>query len=453
MRLATILAMLGALLAWLSATTFQPESSATAAPAGTTRLQYVGAGSCASAACHSQPVPQGTTGCEYTTWASRDRHARAYTVLLEDRSKQIEKNLKRLPSLADAKPEENQFCLKCHALPLPPEQQGRTALLLDGVSCERCHGPAQHWLARHYLPDWQRTSATEKQRLGMYPTKDLVFRAELCASCHVGTTDADPIHDLLGAGHPRINHYEFSNHLAQMPPHWNERRERARQPGIEARAWAIGQVVSARAALELLEKRARDRTSPWPEFAEYECAACHHDLREPSIREQPGPGKPQLSALSWNTWFEPALPYALDGDLPPEFAEIRRLMAERYPDRDRVAPLARAAADRLREALPRVASARYDEPDQLARRLAAVADGPPPTGWDGAAQRYLALTALYRTLGELAPQRRQPSILASLRTLHGMLEPPPGRDVRNPHRLSLERFREEQQKIRDQLGR
>src|SRR5262245_47556303 len=46
-------------------------------------LQWQGTSSCASAACHGNTGPPGSKGCEYTTWVSDDKHARAYEVLFD----------------------------------------------------------------------------------------------------------------------------------------------------------------------------------------------------------------------------------------------------------------------------------------------------------------------------------------------------------------------------------
>src|SRR5438105_3184372 len=53
---------------------------------------YVGVSSCASVACHNAKGPAGTKMSEYSTWA-HDKHADAYSVLLDPRSKRIERNL------------------------------------------------------------------------------------------------------------------------------------------------------------------------------------------------------------------------------------------------------------------------------------------------------------------------------------------------------------------------
>ena len=55
------------------------------------------------------------------------------------------------------------------------------------------------------------------------------------------------------------------------------------KPLNAAKAWLVGRTAHAEAACKLLASRATrsasDPRTPWPEFAEYNCAACHHNLR------------------------------------------------------------------------------------------------------------------------------------------------------------------------------
>src|SRR5262249_20110991 len=51
---------------------------------------------------------------EYVTWVKRDTHAKAYNVLLEDKSKTIVNNLLEY---SNRKPQEIALCLNCHTLP------------------------------------------------------------------------------------------------------------------------------------------------------------------------------------------------------------------------------------------------------------------------------------------------------------------------------------------------
>src|SRR5262249_33878055 len=147
----------------------------------------------------------------------------------------------------------------------------------------------------HHLPEWQTKSVAEKKALGMRPTKDLLERADACAKCHVGAADREVNHDLIAAGHPRLN-FEFGTYLANRPKHWQEKGDNARTD-FEARVWTVGQIASLHAALDLLEARAAaahggKKDAPpgerpvWPEFSEYDCFACHHSLRDEESRRK-----------------------------------------------------------------------------------------------------------------------------------------------------------------------
>ena len=160
----------------------------------------------------------------------------------------------------------------------------------------------------------------------------------ICAGCHVGSPADDEHllrdvnHDLIAAGHPRLD-FSFSAYLNLMPKHWPDgpRRQDSRpahygfRPDSETHAetWAIGQAVTAQAALELLAYRAGSdeklangankehlAPAPWPEFSEYDCYACHHQLDNsfPSSRQkaaQRRAGTDQLGSLRWGTWCFP----------------------------------------------------------------------------------------------------------------------------------------------------
>src|SRR5205085_2172708 len=111
--------------------------------------------------------------------------------------------------------------------------------------------------------------------------------------------------------------------------HWNVAAEKspgAAGPALEAKLWAVGQAITGQAALELLEHRARSAGKaghPWPEFAEYDCYACHHSLQEPSPRQSPRPARFGLKVgqLPWGTWYFPLVdhlnPQGPASDAPP----------------------------------------------------------------------------------------------------------------------------------------
>jgi hypothetical protein len=411
-------------------------------PAG--HIPYVGVASCASMACHNAQGPKGSLRSEYSTWAAYDPHGRAYSVLRNERSQRIAKNL-RLKKLAH----QEGLCLKCH-VGLGWEEASHTPgfTLEDGVGCESCHGPAGRWLTEHFKAAWRDLTPAQKQRQGMADTKNLVGRAGTCVVCHVGTPGGDMNHDLIAAGHPRLN-FEFAAFHAVLPHHWDDRKDKdpsvdpRGRPDFEARAWVVGQMVTARAALRLLAGRARlaeenPKKQPWPEFAEYDCYACHHDLKDTSWRQSKAHyGKRQPGSLPWGDWYYSMTPEALDllnkeGD--PTFVEalhsLKGKMQRGYPPTKAVIAEA-AAADA-----------------QLAHDLAQWLQGPPrplpvvgafttiakerqqaDKNWDTAAQHYLSLAALYNAWTDMG--RPAPGLpTGEYGTLKRM-----GRELRYPQRF------------------
>jgi hypothetical protein len=168
--------------------------------------------------------------------------------------------------------------------------------------------------------------------------------------------------------------------------------------------------VSAQAAVELLRYRASTPGKPWPEFAEYDCFACHHEIRGEGVR--PGAGGP--GALPWSRWYYAMLPELArlqPGEAPPDLRvldDLGALMSRRLPpDRPAVTGKAEAAADLLAGWSRRLAGAPPREARSLTRLLAGLAGERPPAGdWDSYAQLYLALAATYNALGDVAPATR-----------------------------------------------
>jgi hypothetical protein len=438
-------------------------------------FQLRGAASCAAVACHNASGPLGSKGAEYSTWITRDPHTKAYTALYNSRSQGIEQALYRLPSGKYARAEKDTLCLKCHGIDM--DQGDRAPLSLsDSFSCESCHGPAEKWLSQHYLADWRQKSIRAKADLGMRATKDLLVRAEMCVSCHVGGPDREVNHDLIAAGHPRLN-FEYSSFLAILPKHWDERDEKRRYPDLEARTWAIGQAASARAALQLLAARAEPKNRRlWPEFAEYDCFACHHDLQSPSWRQERDVKKyaksqegPKAGALPWGTWYMSMLPEALATQQPTSDSQllalingIRSEMGKTYPNPEHIASQARVAADGLHAYLSSLASADYADGAILNQLLASIARDHrkvAAANWDGAAQVYLALTAVYQAQADVDPLRRDRRLASHFNEMVSCLGFPKvdvgayssPRDML--HADAARKFLQELERIQDHLGR
>ncbi len=302
----------------------------------------------------------------------------------------------------------------------------------DGVSCEACHGPAERRLAPHFRSGWAALSSADRLALGQSDSRSLRGRIRLCVDCHVGAAGMDVNHDLIAAGHPRLS-FEFASFHYVLHKHWDYAKDRdptadpRGRRDFEARAWLLGQLVSARAALALLADRAADRARPWPEFAEYDCAACHHDLGKP-----PPPRAGKLGTLPPSRWYTSLVPDAFAGlgvsfDVPMRdaLAEIGSAMATNRPDRRQVGDRARRAVALLDQRLAEVRELTTLAPvDALLRQIARDAGALPAHRWDETTQLYLAIAALRRAQRDMdLPQ--QPLALPRVRDL---LHWVPGRD-------------------------
>ncbi|WP_435017367.1 multiheme c-type cytochrome [Tundrisphaera sp. TA3] len=407
------------------------------------RPVWVGTGSCAALACHGQRSdPARAGGAEYAYWASYDPHNKAFSVLFDDRSRQIEANYRRLVDVDNARAFADDLCLRCHVHQgydsRDPSAHAPGFASDDGAGCESCHGPAGKWLAPHTEAGWRSLSVAQKEAdFGFRTTKDLLVRARICAECHVGDGSAEVNHDLIAAGHPRLN-FDYAGQLAKLPKHWRVGDDKARHPDYEAKAWALGRLAGARAALDLLESRARraapdDSRAPWPEFSEYGCFSCHQGLDRTGGRstvKSPGliPG-----SLPWGSWTLASAP--IPGPSPGRLAIgepesplglLRGVMVEADPDPATVARRARAAADEL----GRRAELLNRSPLSLAEIRASLADviAEAPTSlrsdWDTAAQSYLAIVALRASLMEFDARYADPRIRSGLAGMYQELNLP-----------------------------
>jgi hypothetical protein len=147
---------------------------------------------------------------------------------------------------------------------------------------------------------------------------------------------------MIAAGHPPLRFELSAYHDKITRKHWSD-AERIQTPDFKTRLWAAGQKAAADAALALVESRAaraaaKDKHTPWPEFAEYDCFACHQRLRTPPYAtvalksERPGiPGwQPWNLALMEHNRSEQigALRTALGRSLVTDPETIRGLAAE-----------------------------------------------------------------------------------------------------------------------------
>ena len=302
--------------------------------------------SCFTSSCHGSLTPDlhedAIRADEYFVWQN-DPHARAHQTLFGARSTAIfqrlgltDDQLQPLTGQADRFQTAWTNCLACHetnrhlAALSSETELPRVSLLKivdrdpEGVSCESCHGDARGWLHRHYRTDWKTLGNDHQQELGYIPGDNVAARVKRCATCHVGSNAGDVNHDLIAAGHPALR-FEYVWYSSRLPRHWMSGRRAAVAQGVgqhtgkdsamapadPTRDWLIGQLVTAIAALEQLERRAAESETngSWPELSEYNCFACHHDLKRDSWRRERGiPGlaatgsKKSRLVVPWGNW-------------------------------------------------------------------------------------------------------------------------------------------------------
>jgi hypothetical protein len=277
------------------------------------------------------------------------------------------RQLDRLSANAEVRPEKDSRCLVCHSMKHAAPADENVDVLSDGVGCESCHGPASEWVGEHFQ---YKLTPEDRGRLGMWNTDRLLTRTQICVECHVGGPGREVDHDLIAAGHPRLQ-FEMGAYFAALPKHWKDSEDRANHGNdFDAKLWALGQVSASQAALEQLARRAEPAgASPhiWPEFSEWSCSACHHDLRDNPAIQQRVAGKQALSgrSIDWDSWNHfmtrgrtQRLSAAFELNKDPQMAAraqvidsnfgiLERQMRQLNPKRQQVADLARRTASEL----------------------------------------------------------------------------------------------------------
>lgn len=226
---------------------------------------------------------------------------------------------------------------------------------VPGISCSYCHqaGADNRWIDQHSSltakASWRTLTPPAKAALGMRDLVSVGSRAELCLSCHMGNIEQHKFvtHQMYAAGHPPLPSMELSTFTDAMPRHWLTQAERAKslaaypqraayflntypalrslsEPSAEAAGklepwppvdfsqlpWQTETLVGGALAaqqnwLRLVIQAAQTDDSQqvvaWGDYAFYDCAACHHDLRKPSdrqaLRRSGPPGRPRF--LEW----------------------------------------------------------------------------------------------------------------------------------------------------------
>ena len=245
----------------------------------------------------------------YQLWVENNPHAKSWRTFCSDESVAMMRRLRILDAdgqITDRAGYDN--CLACHNStdrfgtidPLAVGHRVDQKFIPEGIGCSGCHGPSERWAGPHTRRGWDPVAAIDD---GFVPAGDLLVRARMCASCHVGDVDRDMNHDIIAAGHPALR-YEFATFHHRQPKHWRDIEEN--DPGwYEAQLWLAGQIAATDASSSLMVKRAAaDRTgdtiSHWPELSAHDCASCHHTLGFSNRRRPIGPPAAIAPASRWN---------------------------------------------------------------------------------------------------------------------------------------------------------
>jgi hypothetical protein len=287
---------------------------------------------------------------ERTTWEKQDPHSCAHKQIVPDKDKTpIAFRMQTILSKArpagyriDAAPE----CLTCHAtdtkVGVHKELKDRTAAEFltktgetdIGVGCTACHGHDGRYLAPHFselpaagtaFPAFRsRPPANKQSDFGLRDLRNPHVKAALCTSCHVGNPGEGKVvtHEMYAAGHPPLPPFELATFMAAEPEHWGHGAEmpfladlaksdakkawefyHARAETVEssaARNVAVGSIAALKAEMAGIAAELTKSKGSLPDFARFDCYACHHDLVIPSPRQEAGyvgaPGRPPLKA-------------------------------------------------------------------------------------------------------------------------------------------------------------
>lgn len=369
---------------------------------------YYGTLACSNAGCHDNPANPNQKDiilCNYDEvriWSTQDKHRIANKVLTSERGKQMAK-------LLDIKGDitKEPACVSCHGVLVENEKLiHKPSFSLDeGVSCGACHGMNKEWVAKHsdFLEreTWRAMSRKVKEEhYGMNDLWDPEKRAGLCVSCHVGNTAEGKVvtHTMYAAGHPPLPGVEIASFSDAMPRHWKYLSEKS--PKVQkileydptmaelerTQLVVVSALVSLRESMNLLAAQADVGAMPekgegWPEFAQFDCYACHHDLKAKSWRQARGyagkPGRPDMRP--WPTVLAPlAILHAAKGapdaekKLAKEFRDKAKDLSEAFTaqpfgEPKAVAKAARSASQWADGLLKELRSVRFDRP--AAQRL------------------------------------------------------------------------------------
>jgi len=355
-------------------------------------LKYTGAASCAASNCHGSTKPKADFPKmnENVVWFQKDKHAKGYATLTNEKLKSGVSPAKIAQNMKIAKAEASSKCLVCHAVDVPKELRGPKFDITEGVHCDGCHGPAEKWLEPHAEKGWTHEQSV---KLGMYDTKDFLLRAEKCVSCHLQID-----HEMVAAGHPDLLAFELDTFSATMPPHWRDKGTWA-----TTRAWATGQAISLReAAKQLGDRAAGNAVGP---------------LLTDALGKVQGHGAVVRVLLSVAA---PDVQKSVEADL----AALTDAVAK--GDRTKISATAKTLQSSMSQQAPKMAAREFDQAStrKIMADIAAASDAIGATGLRAAEQAAMAMDRLYSAYSKAPGQKADKAVGDTLDRIFGTIEDP-----------------------------
>jgi hypothetical protein len=361
---------------------------------GQDSYKFTGAASCGASNCHGSTTPRTDYPKlnENLVWFQKERHAKAYDTLTNEKLKSKVSPSKIAQALKIAKAETSDRCLSCHAVNVKPQLRGPKFDITEGVHCDACHGPAEKWLEPHAEKNWTHEQSV---KLGMYDTKNLLLRAEKCVSCHLAIDQ-----ELVAAGHPDLLAFELDTFSALMPPHWRDKGT-----WFPTSAWATGQAITLREAMKQLAVRASGNAPP----ARLEEA--------------------WLKARGTAAVFRHTLPLVAPDaqkSLDQDLATLADLMGKGGADRAKIAATATQAAKTADQLAGKMAAKQFEKAgtQALMQAISGDADSISTSGIRAAEQAAMALDRLYAAYSKSPGEKPDKAAQAALDRLFNGVEDP-----------------------------
>jgi hypothetical protein len=367
---------------------------------------------------------------EYETFDTQDKHKLAFGALSGSRGQEMGKLLG-----IDVK--QSEACVNCHSVPARGAETRVYRPETEGVTCVGCHGAYEEWVGKHQSgsKEWHDLDRLAKERLyGMTDLWDPLRRAETCIACHVGNYKQGKVvtHAMYAAGHPPLSSFEAATFSDAQPRHWeylrektNERLDRLKpyEPRNLERTQlvVVNGLVALRDSMNLFADQAEaNKPEPvgarWPDFARFDCYACHHELQAQDgaswrqVRRRDGrpgrPTSPDWPSILIQLGIEAAGPQqaaARQGELKQQMESFHgSLKARPFGDLQSAARDARTVAARADSLIKTLSHTVFDQDlaRQLLSRLCKIA-GDPDLDYDSARQIAWAFRIIYEdSLGQ-----------------------------------------------------